>query len=1060
MLGCVIQIEGWDPAANAAVTLCAASHDDPSVCHLNGQTWWPAIGKLPVLRYDLFDGAFGGQIVAPEAQVALRTESWPNFGRYALADARLRLWTGEVGAAWTNWTLRFDGRVSAQPKIADGAAEVAFAVDDRWLDQPLLPTYAGTTGAEGPAALKGAAKPLGLGAPRYVAGVLIDPVNSIFQVSHRAIQGVEAALERLARFGAPAGDSASYAALVAATVPPGRWRTCLAQGLVRFGAPPNGQVSFLVQGDAAGPNGWARKPGQLVRTIAQIAGATAKLDDASLNALDVARPYNLSIYLDSQTTARELVQQLAASVNAVAVVTWLGKLMLLPVGIGSPAMTLAADGSALPPVSDVQQIEVAAPFKRLAVQAERTWTVHPLGDVAFTATLVDMGAYAGGTTYREGNIVQDQGSSWLYTNPAPSAGNAPPTLPAESNSWWTVLAKAGANGSTPASVHLSASALIARVGSDGNYVAGQSMTFTAQRNATAATTTAWTLFDADGTVRRNGLAAEYPAAYPGLWVRNSDDSLTLTLAGIAYFLDTFGGTAGRITLRATSGGVFDEVAIQRLKDGTDGASALSGYLTNQTHNIAADQAGNAVTLAGAGGSFKVLVGAADVTAACTFSKVSETAGLSVSINATTGAYSVASMAAGLQSGQAVLRATYGGATIDLTFSVTKVNAAANGATPPDISLATTSFIGKIGADGNYVAGQAITFTAQRNATATAQTVWTVYDGAGSVVRNGVAAEYPAAYPGLWVRNSDDSLTLTLAGIAAFLDTYGGTNGRITVRASSTGVYDEASIQKVRDGSNGSPGADGYGLEVSVAGFEVACDYQGTVKAGALPLPFAIKVTRGDADVTNDAAISFTGSAGVTVGPGASDAGVAGRTLTGVGPGDGYLNVLVTIGGVTFPARRVPISKRLDPAPASNLQSSSRTFGLTCSSTTFSASNVSDIAAVITVGTSGALTASANGDYRAPTSPDTVRTITIAAKLQYRPTSGGSWLDMGAAADGSQATWRPNDGNDPGMILCTGSVSGLPAGANYEVRVITRIIQRSEGTLTTSIVGGSIVLALA
>jgi hypothetical protein len=308
--------------------------------------------------------------------------------------------------------------------------------------------YAGTTGAEGPASLKGTVKPLALGAPRYVAGVLIDTVNNVFQVSaYGAIQSIEAALERLLRFGAPIGDYASYTALVAATIPAGRWGTCLAQGLVRFGAPTTGQICFLVQGDNAGSDGWARKPGQLIRYIAKLAGGVGKIDDASLDALDAARPYNLSLYLNEQTTARQLIQQIAASVNAVAGVSWLGKLFVVPIPAagGTATVTLAADGSALPPVTAVQQLDVAAPFKSLSLTGERTYTVHQLADIAFTATLIDMGAYAGGTTYREGNIVQDQGSSWLYINPTPAAGNAPPTLPTTSNAYWKAFARAGAD---------------------------------------------------------------------------------------------------------------------------------------------------------------------------------------------------------------------------------------------------------------------------------------------------------------------------------------------------------------------------------------------------------------------------------------------------------------------------------------------------------------------------------------------------------------------------------------------------------------------------------------
>ena len=119
------------------------------------------------------------------------------------------------------------GGSSSQPTLKDFAASIDFAVDDRWLDKPLLTTFAGTTGAEGPAALKGQVKPLALGAPRYVSGTLIDSINSVFQVSgYGAVNGFEAALEKLARYNAPTGDFASYAALVAATIP----RRCVGDG--------------------------------------------------------------------------------------------------------------------------------------------------------------------------------------------------------------------------------------------------------------------------------------------------------------------------------------------------------------------------------------------------------------------------------------------------------------------------------------------------------------------------------------------------------------------------------------------------------------------------------------------------------------------------------------------------------------------------------------------------------------------------------------------------------------------------------------------------------------
>lgn len=427
MPGAVIQIDGFDPVAGAPAVLRAASHDDAAVCHLGGELWWPALSKLPSLRYDLFDGAFGAQISTPASSLTLQTEPWEDFGRYMLADARLQLWTGDAGSPWAQWTRRFDGRVSAQPRQADGQAQIEFAVDDRWLDQALLATYAGTTGAEGSAELKGQVKPLALGAPRYVAGKLIDAVNHVFQLSgYGPIRRIVAALERLVRFGPAIADYPTYAALVAATVPAGTWATCQAQGLARLGAPPAGQISFLVEGDAAGPDGWARRPGQLVRRLALLSGGAGRIDDVSLDALDQARPYDLSIDLDEQTTARGVIQQIAASVNAVAGVSWLGKLFVLPIGRSAAQVTLAADGSALPAVTSVEQIAAGAPWRKVAITAERAWTVHQLADIAFTAALIEVGDYAATTVYREGNIVStSDGSRWLYASEQPASGSEP-----------------------------------------------------------------------------------------------------------------------------------------------------------------------------------------------------------------------------------------------------------------------------------------------------------------------------------------------------------------------------------------------------------------------------------------------------------------------------------------------------------------------------------------------------------------------------------------------------------------------------------------------------------
>jgi len=458
MKGYVVQIDAHDPVGGATIALRLSSHDDDRICHLDGQTWWPAVATLPARRYDLFSGAFDGQITSPNSTLTISGEPWPNIARYLFADARVRIWSGEIGTAWASWEPWLEGRIKAQPAIDEGMVPLTIGPDDSWLDTPILAPYAGTTGAEGPAALKGTVKPLALGAPRYAGGVLIDPINTVIQLSgYGPIEGVEVAMERLARFGASMGDYGNYAALVAATITPGRWATCRAQGLVRHGAPPEGKLSYMLRGDNGGPDGWARLPGELIRRVALLAGGAGRIDDASLDALDARCSWPLSIMVTEQTTARDLIQRIAASINAVAGVSWLGQLFVAPVGLfptgaallrvteagdfrvteaGDQRITEAGeegafdfmpDGSALPPVATIRQVEVGAPWWRNEIEAERTWSVHSYDEVAFTAPLVDMGDYAPGTTYREGNIVDmPDGSRWLYINPTPTAGNAPP----------------------------------------------------------------------------------------------------------------------------------------------------------------------------------------------------------------------------------------------------------------------------------------------------------------------------------------------------------------------------------------------------------------------------------------------------------------------------------------------------------------------------------------------------------------------------------------------------------------------------------------------------------
>lgn len=443
------QIDGWNGTNAAIVRVC--SHDDERVCHLNDVRWLPAIATLPTLRYDFFDGDFSGQITAPTGELKISLAPLPGLANLSLHDARIRIWWGELGDAYGSYSLLFDGRVKEQPDITDGMASFAFGCDDAWLDEPLLATFAGTGAAGDPAELKGNAKQLLFGAPRFVTGLLVDPADNTYLLSNGQIEDFEVAFDQLTRFGAATADYTTLAALKAASIPSGGWATCKAAGWARFGAKPEGLVTFHMKGDKAA--GWARKPGSIIRRVAELKGKLARVNGASLDALDIACPWNLSRAILSQTTAREIIQSIALSVNAVPIMDWLGNLWVLPVAIGTPAGTLAADGSALPPVADVALKAIAPPWWRLAQKVAVTQRVHSASEIAFGATIVPTGLYSPVKVYREGNIVETADkATWIYINAVPSSGHAPPPYPVLTDAWWQnmtppseSLSKPGAN---------------------------------------------------------------------------------------------------------------------------------------------------------------------------------------------------------------------------------------------------------------------------------------------------------------------------------------------------------------------------------------------------------------------------------------------------------------------------------------------------------------------------------------------------------------------------------------------------------------------------------------
>jgi hypothetical protein len=155
-----------------------------------------------------------------------------------------------------------------------------------------------------------------------------------------------------------------------------------------------------------------------------------------------------------------------------------------------------------------------------------------------------------------------------------------------------------------------------------------------------------------------------------------DNTSTLTL-----YYDNKAWSSTSLRIRCVSGDATDEITIVKLTDGVNGKNAIVGYLTNESVTVPATSGGTVSSFTVANGDFKVFNGTTDVTSLCTFYSSGASTGLTVSIGANTGSYTVSSMST--DTGYVTFDALYGGVspsvTISKVFTIAKATAGATGA---------------------------------------------------------------------------------------------------------------------------------------------------------------------------------------------------------------------------------------------------------------------------------------------------------------------------------------------------------------------------------------------
>lgn len=371
-------------------------------------------------------------------------------GRASQGFGDIVIWNGD-GFLDSVLDLGWSGRplalYRAQSRRARSAAELVFqgTVDglepdevtvslrlrDRQalLERPFQSTlYAGSGGAEGGDDLAGKRKPRGLGRLFNTPWPLIDAANLVYQGNDGQIEAVQAVRDKGVALTASGSDRADYAALIGATIASGEYDTCLAEGLIRLGGAPDGQITVDFHGDDDGssPGGFVETAGTIIRRIVTSYLDTVNLTDpddldtASFSALETDQPAPIGFWSgpDSTLTVGQVLDQIMASIGGWWFFTNQGLLSLgiLTAPSGTAAETISRDDILLTPPLRVSS---GVPSWRRYVGYQRNWAPQDPGGLAGSVSAGDRQLY--GDEYRfaistsSGVLAQHRGARDVVT---------------------------------------------------------------------------------------------------------------------------------------------------------------------------------------------------------------------------------------------------------------------------------------------------------------------------------------------------------------------------------------------------------------------------------------------------------------------------------------------------------------------------------------------------------------------------------------------------------------------------------------------------------------------
>lgn len=442
MFAILAHIRPLDPATNERVDVYVASTPGPAFQGLGGFVWESAITRRPRATIELFaiDLAPGTRVAQADFDIDLGQIHEVNAFDLHWKGAPVTIYRAD-DLTWPA-TVEFNGYVSDPKRNLDTNVMTLNCVVNVQLDKPLLTKGFDETDLEFDADKRTTLLPAGFGTCLNVQPLLFDSVRNFYMIDgYQNLIGVDWVGEGLATLGPGFANYADYVTLKAAydagDVPPGRWATCIAEGILALGAPPVGIITCHVR------LGYGMTGALIRRALIEHAEVPPELiEDASLDALDDAVPYPIHYWTSDQVQVKEVVEALAAGCNASPIITMQGKLAVLRPFGGALLGHFIRRGFSEPAVTDWKSQDMVTPYWRLTARAGRPVRVMAFDEINYEDVLTDRGLYRNDETYRRGNIVWLRNKSqWLWINETPSAGHPPPDGTA-GDAYWQRLAPA------------------------------------------------------------------------------------------------------------------------------------------------------------------------------------------------------------------------------------------------------------------------------------------------------------------------------------------------------------------------------------------------------------------------------------------------------------------------------------------------------------------------------------------------------------------------------------------------------------------------------------------